>query len=104
MSRPDPMTRDEPTADVRDRQAHHELREIAVMLGSKHQMPVIPHHAIRENSYRRGLQGRRKTMLKRLKILSPAKECQFSDAAIQDVMDHSAGSDSRDAWHGDECK
>ncbi len=98
MSRPYPMTIDEPTADVRDRQAHHELREVAIMLGPKHQRPVILHHAIGQNSHRRGLQGRRETMLKRLKILSPADERHFSHAAIQDVMDHSAVSDSRKAW------
>ena len=42
----------QPTADVCDRQSHHEPRQFAVLLRPEDQMPVVSHHAESQNADR----------------------------------------------------
>jgi len=89
-----------PSADMRDGEPHHEFGEFAVLAWPKQQVPVIVHHAKSQHTHGRGLQRIDEAELKRLEIFLGAEEFHFSHAAIEYVVDESAGCNSSDSGHG----
>lgn len=89
-----------PPPHMRDRQTLHELRQVAVMLRPKKEMPVVGEHAIRTNPHRRLLQRLVQGPLERLVISGLLEHLHPRNASVENVEHHSPRSYSCGARHG----
>lgn len=94
----------DPSSRVRDGEPLHESREIAIALRLKHQMKMIRHETPIEDSHRRAFERVHDAAAERCVIAGSTEEVHLSDAAIEDVEYHPAGSDACNARHEKYCK
>ncbi len=88
-----------PSLYVQIRDVLHERRQIAVVLGPQHHVPVVRHHAIPADSHRAGPQGLRHNG-DELRIVScRLKNGPSPHGAVQHVERQSSGRESSWAWH-----
>jgi hypothetical protein len=89
-----------PPAHVRDRQPQHETRQVSVALGPEHQVPVVGHDAEKQHGHWHDLERIDQGAHERRVIALAAKQVHSRDAAVENVMDDSAGGDACGSWHG----
>jgi hypothetical protein len=75
------------------------IRHLSIFLGPNCELPVVRHHAVREDADRVSLVSLNHHLLERLEVGVFAKEVHSPDGSIQDVMDHPTRSHPRSSWH-----
>ena len=75
-----------PTLRVRHRQPPHELRQVAIATGPEDKMPVIGHHAPRQNPHRQTGFRLPDHLLERLKVALLSENAPPTDGSIQHVV------------------
>jgi len=91
-------------AHVRDRQPLHEPLKLHVTPRRQHQMPVIGHDTIRQHRHRLRIQHVAEAAEKCQVVLLMTKQSHPPDPAVEDMIDHSAGSDASLSWHWGNCR
>ena len=88
-----------PALRVGQRHPGHELREFPISPWPQHEMPVVRHDAVGENSHRRACVRLAKHALKRLEVSWLLKNRQTRVGPIEDVVDNVAGCSSQWSPH-----